>query len=157
CSIHCLACRARSSAAKATSKAIVAVSTSFRCAKCSAPSTRHCAKKARTAKKGWSSSEIALYGHRHAPAGQQRLSCRRRRDEPSGDARSLWEEGASPPSGSRSGPRTRRNANVAPQGVRYGKESYRLSQIAGAGGGRKSLAADRPRARSARSQHHGVL
>src|ERR1700681_1576899 len=44
-----------------------------------------------------------------------------------------------------------------PQGVRHGEESYRLPEIAGAGGGRKSLAADWARARSARPQHHGVL
>src|SRR5258705_6049464 len=56
----------------------------------------------------------------------------------------------------RSAPRTRRSL-FASQGVRHGKESYRLSEIAGAGGGRKSLAPDRARARSARPQHHGVL
>src|SRR5258705_5912987 len=56
----------------------------------------------------------------------------------------------------RSAPRTRRSLFPS-KGVRYGKESYRLPEIAGAGGGRKSLAADWARARSARPQHHGVL
>src|SRR4030088_2141904 len=56
----------------------------------------------------------------------------------------------------RSAPRTRRSL-FAPQGVRHGQESYRLPEIAGAGGGRKSLAANWARARSARPQHHGVL
>src|SRR5579875_2688342 len=40
---------------------------------------------------------------------------------------------------------------------RHGKESHRISQIAGPGGERQSFAADRACARPARAQHHGVL
>src|SRR6201993_4559555 len=42
-------------------------------------------------------------------------------------------------------------------GVKDGKESDRIPEIAGAGGCGESVASDRPRAWSARSEHHGVL
>ena len=46
---------------------------------------------------------------------------------------------------------------MAPQGVVHGKENHWLFEAAGAGGFRKPVAADRARAWSARSQHHGIL
>src|SRR6516165_2964283 len=42
-------------------------------------------------------------------------------------------------------------------GVTRGKESERVPEIAGAGGCCESVAPDRPRAWSARPQHHGIL
>src|SRR5215468_5010634 len=54
--------------------------------------------------------------------------------------------------------RERGVARMVPQGVVvHGKENHRLFEAAGAGGFRKPVAADRARAWSARSQHHGIL
>src|SRR6185437_7702262 len=46
---------------------------------------------------------------------------------------------------------------IGTTGVTYGKESDRIPEIAGAGGSGQSVAPDRSRAWSARSQHHGIL
>src|SRR5215468_8395337 len=54
-------------------------------------------------------------------------------------------------------PASGRGQEVAPQGVVHGKENHWLFEAAGAGGFRKPVAADRARAWSARSQHHGIL
>src|SRR3954470_24371012 len=43
------------------------------------------------------------------------------------------------------------------KGVTYGEESDRIPEASGAGGCGQSVAPDRPRAWSARPQHHGIL
>src|SRR4026207_272828 len=48
-------------------------------------------------------------------------------------------------------------ARLNPQGEKHGEEDCRFDQAAGARGQGEPLATDRPGARSARPQHHGVL